>query len=453
MCLCLQASSGQPWQKRAPAWASMGRVVNALVMRSSQAAFRGWARQGLPELATAVQVPSSYRNLLLCMSRLALHASKDVRDEAVRCIDTVVKRFPVMAPILLPMFMAVLAGLEPESAYPTMATGSGSAGEGAVLEVVDVGILCSRLRHLVSTSSSTGSSSGAESATGASTAAAAAAAGGVGAVASTIAAAMGSIALSGDTSKDTKAAALAAAAVAEAVASGGVGGGASGTETERHGRVLGACSMISQCLSFWRAIFRCPLLLDAMMHALLASRVHDATVPQAAIAQLFMAMEGRFIQPPTLDSSTEQYREVLSSIMAMARPGGPGRSGPWRYSLYANVLTVLLLPPPPKALLPSPDPSPVPQGGAVQPSGMQPAVHTAQLLQLLGADMPQLRAIALAGLHYQLAGVLEHRIPAEGVLDVVVSGVSGDGFGASLMRCLVLGHTTLDQQEGMKDKR
>ncbi len=52
------------------------------------------------------------------------------------------------------------------------------------------------------------------------------------------------------------------------------------SQVERDGRALGAAAVLSSCLSFWRAIFRDPMLFACGMHALMASRAYTSMQAQ-----------------------------------------------------------------------------------------------------------------------------------------------------------------------------
>ena len=172
----------------------------------------------------------------------------------------------------------------------------------------------------------------------------------------------------------------------------------------------------------------------ATLHALLASRQHNSSPQQAAIANFAVQLTNRYIFPAALDPRSPEYDTLAQQLLQLAQPSALRAS--WRYSLMSNVLLLLLLPPPDS------------------PLALPYVLH---LLALLSHTSLTLRQLAAAGLFFQLSALLEGREEARprnpALLQAVRERVAAPGFGATLLNHLAQSHSVLDEQEGSKDKR
>jgi hypothetical protein len=84
-----------------------------------------------------------------------------------------------------------------------------------------------------------------------------------------------------------------AAAAAEAAAGGGKGAAPAAEESANDGRVAGACSGLSGSIELLRHCFREPGPWAALLRAALASRVHGSAACEDALGGLLMQVRGR----------------------------------------------------------------------------------------------------------------------------------------------------------------
>ena len=181
------------------------------------------------------------------------------------------------------------------------------------------------------------------------------------------------------------------------------------------------------------------LWLAALLHALLAGRAHNASVPQRALGDLLLLMAGRVKHPPAMSysltavrqrpevaapqfygtaapvgtaaagaaaadaASLTPYADLVLRLVDIARPGGSGfgRGTPFRYGIIANVVLLLLLPHRIAAAGPEPgvEEAAAAGGAAVGPDPREgaAAVLLRHMLSLLGSEAPQLRQLGMSG--------------------------------------------------------
>jgi len=397
-----QGAAARPWRKRVPRWAAMLRLNQAVMWRCSQHAFRAWATVSRPELHTHVQLPAPFLALTGAMCTFATHPLAAVRAEAQPLLDGVVKRFPVAARPTIPHFLAALSGLPaPDTLSSVLARAQAAAGP--------------------------------DPSTSAAALAAAAAgvdeAGAVTAFYARLADAAESATPAGGSS--TGAAAAAAGAPAAGAAASGSAAGGGGTQAEEDGRVDGAVRALSHCLSYWRLVFRDHAAFAAMIHALLASRVHNSHQAQAALSGLLVNYVSRFLTPPAMTPATPEWSDLAARVLRLAQPEVLRSS--WRYSLTANVLALLLMP---------------------SPAAGAPALpFVRHILALLRTTMLPLRQLGAGGLVLVLTRMVEFGESNAAIEAEVKAWLAQAGSGDALAAYLAADHATLDAQEAARDKR
>ncbi|KAG2489806.1 hypothetical protein HYH03_011755 [Edaphochlamys debaryana] len=503
---------GTPWRKRLPPWVVGARLFNSLTARAGAAAFRGWATTARPQLTRPEQFPPSYLALTRSVALLAQHQNQALARQAAGVVDVVLKRFPALAPPLLPIYLAAIADV-PYAAPPP----------GASLAAPPPPAFFEALREAafaVAPSPAPAPAADASAPAAASTAAAAAAPG---------------------TGADQEGAKEGAQAPqAQAPPGPQAQAPRQRSDAERDGLVLGSVNAIVVNLNFWRLIFRSPPWLAASVHAILAGRAHNASIPQRSLGDFLLHWGGRCVHPPALSyapsasspaaadpsspSLADPYGSLVSGLLELARPGGMARRGaPFRYSVIANVLLALLAP---HRLDEAAGGAfggsaarggggvgdvAMAEGGAVVAAGGGGAggggagVAGALLRHMLGlleSDAPQLRQLGMSGTFLPLCALLQYGDPAPELLVVLKDTIAADpapaptptptptptapaapaaeagpsapgaagaaasappaaaspigpggGWGGRLMSALVLGHTELDAAESMKDKR
>ncbi|KAL6746697.1 hypothetical protein V8C86DRAFT_1463456 [Haematococcus lacustris] len=370
------------------------RVVKTVSWRESQAVFRHWSTASAPELPSPDQLPLGFRQLLALMQHCTTHALKDVRSVAIPLLDLVLKRFPCLAPACLPHYLAALAGLTPPPhpaltppTPPTAAPPPDQMGAGSQ------GGLGSDFLSALAGAALEGAGTGA--------AAAAAAAG-------------ESVAMEGGEASS------AAARRAEA------------TESEVEGLVAGACSALNACLAFWRCCFRQPPAFTALLHALLASRCHNNTRLQANISSLMLSFANRFVMPASLEPNSPAATTLAGQLLHLAHPNTLRSS--WRYSLSANVLVLMVQPPP-----------------SAGPACLPFARHLLEVLA--SSNMQQLRQLAAAGLGLQLSRLLDAGEANPELVSLLSSWLLVPSHGAALARHLAADHGSLEAADAASDKR
>ena len=69
-----------------------------------------------------------------------------------------------------------------------------------------------------------------------------------------------------------------------------------------------------------------------------------SSTPQADLGNLTLQALGRFIRPASLHPDGPEAAELLSAVLQMSRPGALRAT--WRYTVMANVLSIMLMPHP-----------------------------------------------------------------------------------------------------------
>ncbi|KAI3424360.1 hypothetical protein D9Q98_009913 [Chlorella vulgaris] len=105
------------WRRRRPRWLVAEKVFLNLEWRASQAAYRPWASLELP-CPPLEQLPPLVVQLVQQGVRFATHSYPDVREAGVSLLERVVKRYPCLAPLVLPPLLAALAKLPADEAVP-----------------------------------------------------------------------------------------------------------------------------------------------------------------------------------------------------------------------------------------------------------------------------------------------------------------------------------------------
>ncbi|KAG2431096.1 hypothetical protein HXX76_009627 [Chlamydomonas incerta] len=492
---------GAAWRRRMPHWAVQSRLFNAVLRRASSAAFRGsWATTARPQVTDLAAFPPAYLALLRAVAALCQHPAPLSAKYGAGVLAQATKRFPALAPVLLPHFLAAMAGVP----YNPAAAGAGGAA-GAAAGLLPPPAFFASLRDAALTVSN---GSGGEG---------------------------------GSNGEKEKAAAGVSSAPAD---------------VERDGRVAGACLALSSNQSFWRLLMRHEAWLAALLAALLAGRVHNGSVPQRTLGDLLLLMAGRMKHPPAMsyslvaapaavqpmavpqfygggggstaggistagEPSLTPYADLVLRLVDIARPGGGGfgRGTPFRYGIIANVVLLLLLPHRVAAAAPEPGveaaaaaaaaaagPEAAAAAAAAGPDPREgaAAVLLRHMLSLLGSEAPQLRQLGMSGVFLPLTAVLEYGEPvpylqavlrqtidqtieaeaaAAGAAAAAADGSSSSaadggsssaaaaaatgsssgsasssssstgGFGGRLMHALIHDHSDLDNAEQMKDKR
>ncbi|GFR44375.1 hypothetical protein Agub_g5525, partial [Astrephomene gubernaculifera] len=360
---------GTPWRRRHPPWLLHARLLNTLTRRAAVAAFRCGGSSGggggggggggswqpttaQPQLTDLKQFPRPYLSLLRLLTLLTRHPNTHlVSRQAEAALEVAAKRFPaVVPPTFLPYILAGIADV-PYEGVGDEGDGKGFQRSGRLEEeasrqeqpqqVVEGGESALQAFFLRLRAAAVGSSS---SSSGTS---------------------------SGSSSKTATGAAPAPASASAATAT------PQESESERDGRVLGCCHALSSNLNLWRLVFRQPNWLAAVVHALLAARTHNATVPQTALGELLLALATRVLHPPygsmyavqlydngnrkTQETEGETmevagsglYGDLVRELVELGSPGGGmllqrkergAAAASHRYQVVANVLLLLLLP-------------------------------------------------------------------------------------------------------------
>ncbi|EFJ46867.1 hypothetical protein VOLCADRAFT_92605 [Volvox carteri f. nagariensis] len=240
------------------------------------------------------------------------------------------------------------------------------------------------------------------------------------------------------------------------------------SEIDRDGKVVGACHTMNKALNFWRLISRSPTWLGATLAALLAARTHNASVPQKALGDLLLTFAGRFLHPPALSYADSGgvngglYGDLVRSLVEVARPGAMARRGaPFRYTIIANVMLTLMLPYRYGASADVSDYGGA--GGTFLPLCVvvEYGAPLPQLKDVLRATIASASASASASTS-TVAGA-EPPPGASGAPSSGCGGAAGGGdggdsgsgsvWGFRLIHALALNHTELDSAEALKDKR
>lgn len=208
--------------------------------------------------------------LLLQMSMVPY---KSIRSVSLTALQSVIKRFPNLARLVLPHALAAIAGTQAPLQHLAPDPASSSSSSQQVQQ-----FLGDTLRQLMLSQPGDSGSTAAAGSSGTPAAATVAAATGVAAAAAAVAAAAAAATTAGarPTLPPRAAAATAAAAVSAA------------QESENDGRVAGAAAILNSSIECWRALFHDPALFSGVMRALMASRAHTSTACQNSVSNLLM---------------------------------------------------------------------------------------------------------------------------------------------------------------------
>ncbi|MEW5319322.1 MAG: hypothetical protein WDW38_010482 [Sanguina aurantia] len=388
-----------------------------------------------PELASVEVLPPVFLDLLREVVACSMHPVDTVQRTACTVVEACLTRFPILAAVCLPPFLAGLANLPPlpsSQETPSTSTTSATATERGTARTSSISTTYAQLEdaavNAVVVAAPIGTAGAAAAQPAARSAAVAAA------IAAAVAAAGGPAAAAAAQQQQRQQRALLPCLQLPfltlhpmtAVAAAGAPPTTNGSESERLGKVLGATRAISKLLPFWRRMSRDPATMAALFHALLASRVHNQSIPQAAISKLLAWLASRFSSPPALTHASPEHGHLSETLLALAKPGAM-RGATWRSTVVANVLLGMLLPP-------------AGQGAAA-------AAAAAHLVTLMESDLPAMRRLALAGLCRHLSAIHECGAVNQQLTAIVGDYISSEGVGHRLASSLALDHTHLDAQD------
>jgi hypothetical protein len=237
-------------------------------------------------LSLLLSLPYPSRSLL----QMTMVPYKSIRSVSLTALQSVIKRFPNLARLVLPHALAAIAGTKAPLQHlaPDPSSTSSTSSSQQVQQFLD-----DTLRQLMlSQPGDSGSAGAAGGSGGAAAATTAAAATGIAAAAAAtgIAAAAAAVAAAAAAATATPAGAAtrpalpprgAAAATAAAALS-------AAQESENDGRVAGAAAILNSSIECWRALFHDPALFSGVMRALMASRTHTSTACQNSVSNLLM---------------------------------------------------------------------------------------------------------------------------------------------------------------------
>ncbi|GMH44904.1 hypothetical protein BSKO_12861 [Bryopsis sp. KO-2023] len=203
-----------------------------------------------------------------------------------------------------------------------------------------------------------------------------------------------------------------------------------GVEAEQDAAVDGAVCVMCTSQHSFKATFKEPERLAAMVYALMASRQNTSVTSQGITSYFIWKFLVRFHSPIHLKTGPLDgfMADVCKGLLFLGREGVIMN---WKYTLLANILTL--------AMLPRRD----------HPLALSILSH---FLEVMDSKLPALRKVSTVGLYSILRPLQIADVENSEMVDLVRSHVNQPAFGATLVHILVNGHISLGEEDDNKGK-